>query len=714
MRGLILLGDVRNSQYVRPFRTLRAIGQTTTNASRYCEAGDSPHQSISACIRSSRPKLSRKRCPFTTQSPRITRRGLHSVSEGTAAVDSTPPADITISPAELTSPGVFPDEDVFTRGDENAREEALAILAEGQPGRVMAAFVNPKYRNTLANLPSATYVEALRLISRTYFLDPYKDIQSDPTKIGAWSQKAKGLREISQRFYFFLKQIVAARRSAGGKLGLAEYTHILDCAKATGAAELADQVWKEMAEDNILPSVECYNYYMESKNWHNAYFHKENHHLRAGRWNYKHRRQATPNPGYTGFSTGPGGVRDQVFELFKGMTAKGLEPDAGTYAQLLIAAGREGDIGAVRGLLKSTWNIDAKVLAQDPSQHPPVTPYPRSSPLHPTPDLLFAIAHAIGSNCQFATALQTIDFISISYSIRIPAQAWHELFVWSYVLTAQRYRPSKSRVRNPTVGSIPLMATLHTFYTMTSEPYSVTPSFRALHLAVKLRTNPSPWAIFQDETLDLMRTGRDRLFETVSERNRLVTELNKLFPNQPVWATPRSPSFRPLFAHVVRLRYWTYLIPRLRYDGLYWQKFYEYQLLQMRVIREETYVRQWLIYVLRSRGWIDPRRDWDKRSRSSKWDVSGIPGDWKSRAAWDDWTRRGIPNLIAEWQEFLPKPLSYRLSTGTVEFDSSTVWPDGNFQSMADPLRRIPRGYKGRVIRPSDPRPFRINYYLGY
>jgi hypothetical protein len=481
-----------------------------------------------------------------------------------------------------------------------------------------------------------------------------------------------------------------------------------------GAAELADLVWKDMADDNVLPSVECYNCYMESKNWHNAFFPKENHRLKAGRWNYRHRRYGTPNPGYTGFATGQGGVRDQVFALLKDMTDQGLEPDTGTYAQLFIAAAREGDISAVMGMLKSTWNIDAQILARDPSQHTPVTPYPRTSPLYPTPDLLFAIAHAIASNCQFATALQTLDFTSISYNIPIPAKAWHELFVWSYILTAQRYHPFKSQAKNPAIGSIPLMATLHTFHTMTSEPYSVTPSFQALNMAIKLRTNPFPWAIFQDETLDLMRTGRDRLFKTVSERNRLITELNKLFRNQPVWATPRLPAFRPLSAHFVRLRHWTYLIPRLRYDGVYWQKFHEYQLLQMRVIREDTYVRQWVIYALRSRGWIDPQRDWEQRSRYSKWDVRGIPDDWKSMAAWEDWTRRGIPDFITEWQEFLPKPLRYRLTTGTVEFHSSTVWPGGKFQSMADPLRRIPRGYKGRVIRPSDPRPFRVNYYIGH
>lgn len=718
MRGLILRGDARNPQLFRPLWPLRAIGQKDA---KYCEREKRPYHTNSTWIQSQKPGSARQHRHFITQPPLPTRRrsGLHSVSVRTASTASAP-ATGDVTSGDLASldatldtyqNGAEPESDEDAK---KAEEEALAILAEGQPGRVMAAFLNPRYRAIFATLPPAMYLEALRLVSRTYFLSPYKEIQLEPTAYGSWSQKAKHLRYISRRFYHFLRKIVDARHSVGGYLGMAEYTHLLDCAREMGAAAVAEWIWKSMEENGVLPSVQCYNYYMEAKNWDQAYFHKENHHIRAIRAFYRRRRQRSPNPGFKGYSTGHGGVRDQVAILLREMTGRGLEPDTGTHTQRLIAESREGNVRRIMALLKSTWNIDVEVLAENPSQHPPVTPYPRSSPLYPTPELLVAIIHAFASNNEFAAALRTADFVSINYKIPMPPKAWEELFQWSYVLTVQRYRSKKAQEENPPVGEIPLMGALHTYFTMTSEPYGVVPSFSSIHRAVKLRTFPYPWAIFQEDTLNDMRSARDRLFETVSKRNSLKLELDALLPKQPVWGTPRDPSFRPISAAFVRLRQWTYLIPKIAYDGLYWQKFYEYQMEQMRAIREDTYVRQMVARVLQVRGWIDPRLDWEERGKHPSWDIVGIPKDHDetSHVIAEEWSRRGIPNFIAEWHEFLPKPLRYKIPTGEVEFSPRSVWPGGKYQSMADPMRRIPEGYKGVLVRPRDYRPFLVKYHI--
>ncbi|KAL1954152.1 hypothetical protein VTO42DRAFT_1560 [Malbranchea cinnamomea] len=542
-------------------------------------------------------------------------------------------------------------------------KELLALIEEGQPGRVMAAFMDPMNRKILHSLPPATFAEVLRLLSPAYFIEPYKVILERLYNVRAGAKRMRHIRSIFAQFSENLRQIVSGRRHAGYKLGIAEYTHLLDCAKSMGAAELADNLWQDMLADSVEPTLECYNYYMESKTWHDAYYQKQNHRLRSNPWNYKHRWYWKRGRGFTGYRTGEGGVQDEVYDLFNKLVQSGLDPDTATYIQLMTASARNWDMDNVKSILKKIWNVDVDILVQDPNEHPPVTQYAPSSPLYPTADLLYALAHIFCSNNDFTTALQVVDFFSLRYGLPIPEKAWKELLIWSFVLSKKRHAFGSP---GHMIGRIPNSSVMEVFATMVAEPYNVTPSLRAYDILAKLKWTRQTL----DQMVSEMRAGRNLLFEILSKREnakKFFESLATRVVKERLELANTSPPGRPP-AQLVDLGPYQHLIPTSAFDdGLHWHAFHEFQIQQMAAIRGSVYIERWVKLLLSRRKWSGDRYWYE---------------------------RRRIPDIISEWKEFLPSPLFYQTTGGQVEFEMKTLWPEGERTNPAHltPLRLYERG----------------------
>ncbi|WEW61059.1 hypothetical protein PRK78_006548 [Emydomyces testavorans] len=542
-----------------------------------------------------------------------------------------------------------------------------AILEEGQPARIMAGFLgSPEFQRAVHELPATTFVEVFRLLSPEYFIEPNKKIQSRLHPTTAYLNRILPHCIVIARFAARLESIASLRR-AYHKLGLAEYTHLLSCSASMGYGRMAHSVWEAMARDRIEPTVECYNYFMEARVWDNAYVAKENHRLRSTLWIYEKRRRWWSNPGYRGYKTGKGGVRDEVHQLFDTMVKSGLNPNESTFIQIMTAASREWDVKAVKVTLKTVWNIDVDLLEKDPNNHPQVTVYATTSPLHPSSRLLYAVAHIFGSNNDFAMALKLVDFISQNYSIPIPQRVWQELLQWSFILSIERFG---KHARENMVGKIPRDSPSKLFDVLISPPYNAIPNHRMYDIVVKLGWIEQS----RDYTFQHMRAGRSLFLETLRTRDHSFHELSKMYKelatmrkaglssenlsffadeteNTPGIDDRYSTLSKPAYKHQL-----SHLYPSIKSPGPYWDLYNKLKLLNIKVAREVIYIQRWIRLVLTRRKWVGPKELWE---------------------------RQGIPDFIQEWREFLPYRVFYHTKTGTVEFDPVSFFPKDHQWDLA-------------------------------
>ncbi|OJD22850.1 hypothetical protein ACJ73_05801 [Blastomyces percursus] len=384
------------------------------------------------------------------------------------------------------------------------------------PDMVVYAFLGPEQIQSITyNLPDASFAAALSLLAPSHFVEPHKKLHRRFHPAVAHAKGYKTLEVIFDEFKRVLHFAIEKRRAAGFRLGIGEYTHLLDCARSMGDADMADWLWYDMVVDGIEPTTACYNHYMEAKSWHQAYIPKEKFNLRFTPWVYRKRSYDQRNLGYQGYGTGSeSSVRQQVLRLFDEMLARGQEPDEATYINVMVASSREGHIMAVENVLKTVWNIDVELIMtrEDPANIPPVTEFRRTNPLHPTHRLLYAVAHIFGSNNNLSAALQLVDFISTQYKVPITDSVWLELMEWSYVLSVKRWGP---RAAENSVGKVHPQTVKRLFDTMISSPYNVKPTMPLYDMLIS-----TSWSRYDlEETLKYMREGRQLLQETLRRRN---------------------------------------------------------------------------------------------------------------------------------------------------------------------------------------------------
>lgn len=549
----------------------------------------------------------------------------------------------------------------YVQGSNPLETTFYKIIQDGQPDQIMNTFLDVRYEHLVASLPQTTFVEAFQLLSPAYFVVPYREIHRALHPTAVRLKKYKPLQLIFLEFSANITTIVQIRQSAGHALCLAEYKHLLDCARSMGDRPMADLVWGELMNDPaVTPDLQCYNYYMDAMIWDHAYIGLEKYRLRMTPFAYRKRsNKFTDSWGYQGYHTRSRSVNGEVLNLFNRLTESGIAADEETYVNVLLASARVGNIRGIKNVLQAVWNIDVDSLCAGNPKTPQARPLDRSSPLYPTERLLFAVAHGFGTNSDMVAAMRTMDFISRSYSIPAPEHVWLDLFERAFVLSRPRLKLPDPEVTS--VDEIPPNILAHAYDgeaqslgqisarflfqlcdTMTSSPYNFKPTIDMYRMLAKTAWTNRSLVEFQQ----FMRSAYDLLRNTRCKRKeaRLILEdyLTRLVSPggniDPLLLQSRG------FADAVR----TYDILRLRTA--------QHTIIMERLARLLLIAQQWV-----------PELD----------------------TRWERWH---LPLALEEWQDFLPEIFEFFTSNGSVKFAGKSGWTQQyvNVHKMTPRRRRTP------------------------
>ncbi|KAL5002198.1 mitochondrial ATPase expression-domain-containing protein [Aspergillus recurvatus] len=512
------------------------------------------------------------------------------------------------------------------------RKEFYAILETAQPDQVMAALLNYDCEELVATMPQSSFIEALHLLSPTHFVEPFKEIYRPLHPYTVQIKRFKAQQTLFDDFVRNLSAIVRIRRLGGQALGLAEYTHLLDCARSLGDALMADHIWNSMRMDNIDPDLRCYNHYMEAKVWNMAYTGKEKYRLRITPFAYRRRRFG--DLGWDGYGTAGRSVRAEVQEIFDEMTASGIEGDEASIVNLLMATARVGDNEAMEGILQTIWNIDVDALRK--GQHVEVAEYDRSSPFYPSARLLRAVAHSFSAANDIESAVRIVELVSRSYDVEVPDSIWAELFEWAFVLSRRKYGPDTERKSK---GRIDTSLLENLFEIMTKEPYNVEPSAEMHSKLAK-----TAWVFRRlNNFLYHMRAAYEILNETRRKR---------ISAREIVESYLRYPRFDD-----------GKMDPQILRSRGFADAVHTYDVLRL-LVMQQTRIIERLAKLLIHRG------------------------DWLGRS-FDVWEHQFLPQLMEEWRDFIPARVRYTTSTGILQFRGVSYYGSARYPTHARiPVRR--------------------------
>ena len=389
----------------------------------------------------------------------------------------------------------------FRNGSFESIASALALCA--RDSGIFKSLPATTFRSLLQELSGLRkFIDSLRTISRGFH----------PTII----DKHGELRQPRDMFKFYedlLRSVFAQWEAMDGRLGLLEYTSLLDMARTLRDGDFARDVWTSMRKNEVVPDTRCYNYYYEARCWHLVYDQFEDYNFRVTKRNLRNRavdmrKRWTRLRSYT---TGPGGLRQEVVSTFEGMLESGAPANATTYTYFLLALGREGDLRAVRDIMKKAWAIDVvDITHHSDNATVPTSGISVASSLFPSQLLLFTIAHVFGANNQLSTAIEVVDYVARTFSLDISLDTWDELMSWAYVLSTERSeavlaRPERSDEAD---GQLPVNTVERIWQTMTAAPYHCQPTIRMWDLRIR--------SLFKQETdlptvIEVMESARDHM-----------------------------------------------------------------------------------------------------------------------------------------------------------------------------------------------------------
>lgn len=380
-----------------------------------------------------------------------------------------------------------------------AKSRAIAALRQGQPHELLSSILQAaKDPAFIESLPDTAILQLERLLDPKSFIEPYKQLYTDlpPSLYLNLARFTDGLDRVLLEFtsvYDYIVHKVIAQRQT---LGFQKYEILLKIAAVTGDAKLATETWNNMHKREFEPDVECYNHYFEALCW------------------PKTRIVGSPRLLWS-ISNETFHVKSTVSRMFTSMIAQGVMADANTFGLLIIAYSRGGDLEGVKVILKKVWGIDVDAIMHTDDNSRSVDDLPPDSPLHPTSDLLFTIAHAFGLNKNLAVGLRLIDHISCRFSVPIEDRTWNELLKWTFIFSR------RSSLRKKRYGEyVPLWGVQALWQTMisTHKPgmhvlervFKIFYHRRMVHLALRVMILG----------LLLRKESRATYFRSVKERNK--------------------------------------------------------------------------------------------------------------------------------------------------------------------------------------------------
>jgi hypothetical protein len=267
-------------------------------------------------------------------------------------------------------------------------------------------------------------------------------------------------------------QILDHRKRSGKTLSVVDYSLVLGFARWTGLKDAADTFWKSMQADDIVPDLNCYNNYLGAIVSNLRHDPDIRHTRRMTTFRKEARSVPNPGPRYAAYRFGAGGIKENVMMLHREMLEIDIVPNEETFRLLILGVGREGNLDTVKKLLRQVWSIDVDAIVDGREEgHSErglgISP---TSPLYPTPFLIYAVAHGFGINNEIPTALRLVDHISQTYQVQVFDYVWHELLDWTFVLSLPRQLSRGEQAILPQ-GSVQKL-----WEVMRNEPYNLRPT----------------------------------------------------------------------------------------------------------------------------------------------------------------------------------------------------------------------------------------------
>ncbi len=500
------------------------------------------------------------------------------------------------------------------------------LLEENNPDRIILGLVTPQIGDDFVkNADDETFARAICALDPEHFIVPYRNLFRYLKPSLETQPRYRIVRSMEERMASFvniLDTLVTRRQEHGHFFGLDVYRHLLRCTAAAGIGSFARNVFRKvMPEENLEPDLDCYNYFMEALTWNEAYSRHERYKLRIVTYNMLRRSSEIRPLGFHGHGVASPNnpnnqesIRLEILGIFNELVSQGLTGNEATFCNVMVAMGREGDLGSVKSVLKSVWNIDVEALDKyDEEELESPTYYEDTSPLRPSARLLFTVVHVFGTNNEVAIGGMLLDYISRNYNLDIPEHIWTHLLEWTMILSVQHGAPRLNSGHGE--GRIARRAVESVYRVFHEEPYGVKPKIVDLILRVKARS----------EAKKLYRVVED-LRECMVLLEEQRTQLSEL--HDQIRAVIKGPNYLLVFSDGVpsseflKLKR-NYIMASLELDC-------HIQLISIAV--RNTFKRK----------------------------------DWRSTDEGLDWPYRGIPNMLAEWEEWLPNVVPYYTPTGHV------------------------------------------------
>jgi len=344
----------------------------------------------------------------------------------------------------------------------------------------------------LGSLPCNTFTEVLRHLDPNCFVGRYVKLHQEIgiyhlQLLGLPSRDPSGYHQFCSLFLSEIDNILHARRQISNQSTLMDYRYLLHCARVTGNIPYAQEIWRNMKEDSVIPDLKCYNDYLAARCYGENSNVLQRRRLRVIRHNTLPRTFALEDQplGLRGHSVKrtvhPVGIQLVSSNLFVEMIEAGISGDEETFCLLMVASAREGELDGMAAILKRAWGIDVAALeANDERDIPPVKNYAPDSPFYPSDKLLFTLAHVYGINNQVSQAMRLVDYVSRQFDIPIPLLVWEELLRYTVIMSRKLRRgfspELQTFVQKPEWGQLPRNAPERLWNTMTSEPYNIKPT----------------------------------------------------------------------------------------------------------------------------------------------------------------------------------------------------------------------------------------------
>ena len=535
-------------------------------------------------------------------------------------------------------------------------------IAESHPEKVLFALNDPTQGTAfIQNADDETFSKAFEALDPALFINPYVQLYRNLDPHLHIQMRYRQCRSLEDRWNSFLASLdnfMGKRREAGHRLTLGVYRHLLKCAGAMGDEHLARDAFDVlMPEEEVEPDLQCFNHYMRARVW-SAWFEvKFRNRTRVIQSNldlrrhseYSTRKRQQEVQGFRAHRLHPSPpekIREVALKTFQELNRRGFSGNEETYVDLMLAMSQAGDLAAVKSVLKSVWNVNVDLLLQyDEEEIESPTYYEEDSPLRPSGLLLSTIVSIFANHNDISLAYTLLDFVSRNYNLQVPVGVWTQLYDITFVLCCKRgWGPGNQRYAargEYNKGQLDGDTLAKFFDLITDEPHELKPTVVMLIMMARVQQDKRNL----DRCLDYVRQALVALDEE-------KTNLSQLYDDLLTSINSRQPYSDDLSAFFLDRRH-------------------DFILQSMHVEKSLQYTLRMVYHVLQEH-------------------------EWAGGGKLTDLAHRRIPELVKEFETFLPNELNYNTPTGHVRFINGMVHreyaiqlADDHFHARVGRLRQL-------------------------